>query len=600
MMGFFDWLKRATQISKRSTSNPTNRGGTQSEPSKSRIQQTGSFVAGKEIPSSANMVEPTSGDPYGLGQRLNSIFDSCPHIGAFVEAYAQEMKERYGDDSFLYSDNARGDILKKFIDHLKGEQDKDTLSKAFEYGKANPDKTPAALYAHRLAAEALADLGAVKPLVDVFKNAPAISTKENAASGLMKLGDSLAVEPVLEMFKNTELPDRVRDLAGRVLGEIGNPDVVEPCTEILEADASRYVRDSAALVLGEVGYVNALEPLLDVLADRSEDWMHDQHRNRAALALGKLKDPRAIGPLLDSFLRKDGSRVSRDAIMALEMIGTEEAARALLAAFEGASHDLINISSALSHLKHPQTVEPLIGILRHHSAAEKTKYAAETLGWIGDPRAIDVLVDTAKSDGSDDVRGAAIESVIKMRNHVTNYAELLIGALKGDKDPWVRLKAAKALGDSGDLRAVGPLMEALKDKNWRFRDTATEAIIKIGDQRVSTELRKAIEEDPGLKPNFNEEVRRNWEAFFSTEEPHIVRPKVLVIKFRPQCLRCYASLKEIETASTIAAEGGEIVCSKCREVYDYSASPTKLTLRIRAIPVGYSGPNEKVFDPIKD
>ena len=56
--------------------------------------------------------------------------------------------------------------------------------------------------------------------------------------------------------------------------------------------------------------------------------------------------------------------------------------------------------------------------------------------------------------------------------------EGLIGALE-DSDADVRWKAAYALGEIGDERAVEPLIEALKDSNKDVRENAAEALKKI-------------------------------------------------------------------------------------------------------------------------
>lgn len=54
----------------------------------------------------------------------------------------------------------------------------------------------------------------------------------------------------------------------------------------------------------------------------------------------------------------------------------------------------------------------------------------------------------------------------------------LIKALK-HKDSRVRDIAALVLGDIGDVRAVEPLIQALKDENYSVRSSASEALEKI-------------------------------------------------------------------------------------------------------------------------
>ena len=43
----------------------------------------------------------------------------------------------------------------------------------------------------------------------------------------------------------------------------------------------------------------------------------------------------------------------------------------------------------------------------------------------------------------------------------------------------IRLDAARALGETGDQRAVGPLIDALKDDDWMVREAIKDALKKI-------------------------------------------------------------------------------------------------------------------------
>ena len=81
-----------------------------------------------------------------------------------------------------------------------------------------------------------------------------------------------------------------------------------------------------------------------------------------------------------------------------------------------------------------------------------------------------------------------VEASVKFSKYEKDWeviVERLIQALK-DKDEYVRLGAAGALGELGDLRAVEPLNEALKDKYSNVREIAACALKKIGN-RVKVE-----------------------------------------------------------------------------------------------------------------
>jgi len=77
--------------------------------------------------------------------------------------------------------------------------------------------------------------------------------------------------------------------------------------------------------------------------------------------------------------------------------------------------------------------------------------AARALGRLGDPRAVEPLVQ----------------------------------ALKDDSYPFVREGAAQALGEIGETKAVPPLMKALKEEIWSVRQKAAEALVEIGDMRAA-------------------------------------------------------------------------------------------------------------------
>jgi len=80
-----------------------------------------------------------------------------------------------------------------------------------------------------------------------------------------------------------------------------------------------------------------------------------------------------------------------------------------------------------------------------------------------------------------------ISAMIQMRD-----VEGLIKALKHKK--WnIRRDAAKALGEIGDTRAVGPFIQAiLKEKDDDVKWNAIEALVKVGDEMVVESFIQAL------------------------------------------------------------------------------------------------------------
>ncbi len=70
----------------------------------------------------------------------------------------------------------------------------------------------------------------------------------------------------------------------------------------------------------------------------------------------------------------------------------------------------------------------------------------------------------------------------------------LVKTLAYEKDAIVRRKAAKALGQIGDVRAADPLIVALKDNDYSVRKTAVDALVMLGDARAVEPLIAALKD----------------------------------------------------------------------------------------------------------
>jgi HEAT repeat protein len=106
------------------------------------------------------------------------------------------------------------------------------------------------------------------------------------------------------------------------------------------------------------------------------------------------------------------------------------------------------------------SVEPLIATLSHDDARVR-EYAAFTLSFIDDSRAVDPL----------------------------------LNLFANDKEIGVRTQAARALGRMEEPRAIDPLIAALSDATSEIRQDAAYSLGLIGDPRAIPPL-KAIENDP--------------------------------------------------------------------------------------------------------
>jgi HEAT repeat protein len=223
----------------------------------------------------------------------------------------------------------------------------------------------------------------------------------------------------------------------------------------------------------------AVTPLIKALRD-------DNHLIRwgAAEALGRLKNLRAVRPLLDAL--KDG--VAYDALKgALVAIG-EPAVTALVEALKDDA-PLVRRAAveALAELKGVHAIQWLAEMLRDEKIGVR-EATVRTLGKLGDARTIPSLIEALK-DSSREVRLAAVEALQKFQDE--RVVAALMEALK-DRSKVVRIAAARALGNLGDRRAVLSLLEALNDKDTWLRVAVIEALGKLNDERAITPLLEAL------------------------------------------------------------------------------------------------------------
>jgi HEAT repeat protein len=95
---------------------------------------------------------------------------------------------------------------------------------------------------------------------------------------------------------------------------------------------------------------------------------------------------------------------------------------------------------------------------------------------------------TALSDGQPNVRASVVTSLGMLKDR--RAVPLLIGALQRDDNSYVRWHAARALGELGDARAVGPLqvIEADENEDEIVRSQARTALEKFNNAVRSGQL----------------------------------------------------------------------------------------------------------------
>ncbi len=152
----------------------------------------------------------------------------------------------------------------------------------------------------------------------------------------------------------------------------------------------------------------------------------------------------------------------------------------------------------LGRLGDPRAVEPLIDVLKWESPHARQE-AAKALARIGDQRAIGPLINSFRVESGDTEDITAWQDAAMA---LARFGEPALGPLVAallDHNGNVRACSANALGQLGDPRAVVPLIVMLADSDRWVRIAAIEALGKLRDpgaiEAVAARLTEPTEDD---------------------------------------------------------------------------------------------------------
>lgn len=264
-------------------------------------------------------------------------------------------------------------------------------------------------------------------------------------------------------------PDwRVRQDAALKLGDARHPDAFWPLMAAL-GDADSDVRYLAAYGVARFG-APAVEHLIAALKDPDANV-----RYSAASALGQIGDSRGVEPLITT-LKDPNATVRGYAAEALGVVKDPRGVNPLITALKD-TDSLVRRKAveALGRIKDSRGVEPLIAALKDTDSKVQGN-AAEALAEMKDPRATIALVDALKHEAHSGISGYDADRALRIIG--APAVGPLVLALK-DPDWKVRKDVVYELGEIKDPSAVEPLIAAMKDKVWIVRCTAFEALEDI-------------------------------------------------------------------------------------------------------------------------
>jgi HEAT repeat protein len=144
---------------------------------------------------------------------------------------------------------------------------------------------------------------------------------------------------------------------------------------------------------------------------------------------------------------------------------------------------------------------PALETFKHPSPGEQAAIALASMG----PAAFQPLTDQLDSSNATVRRNAAwaIGELTRMPPGERDGAVPQLITLLGDSDEWVRMAAARALGELRNHTAVPKLIATLSDSEWRVRELVVWALSELKDDRAVAALCSVLLSDVRV------EVRRS-------------------------------------------------------------------------------------------
>jgi HEAT repeat protein len=349
------------------------------------------------------------------------------------------------------------------------------------------------------AAEALGQLGdpkAVPALIEGLEDADE-RVWYACIEAVRKIGDLKAIRKLIDkwrkarFYKDFPLGKQIIEAVSEILGRTSPDD-----------DENREV------------FSNAVNWLIDVVRDTGPDVLisrgyglnqreaFSQMRAAAVEALGKTRNPKAISVLANLFREEYApAEVETAAVHALSNFNTPQVVRTLVKVAAGelaSSKETRKVAiESLGALGDPKAVDTLTKILEKRSEDEGLRiHAALALGRIGDPKAIDTLTRTLENRTEYlGVRKFVADALGNF--HDPRVTDALVKALSCDY--YIARAAAESLKKLRDRRAVEPLIRILESDSGKYsnhpRELAADILGVLGDPRAVPALAKALRDN---------------------------------------------------------------------------------------------------------
>jgi len=377
------------------------------------------------------------------------------------------------------------------------------------------------------------------------------NVRYHAIEALGKLKATDAVDALVEIVESRDF--FLAFAALEALAKIGDARIAPRMVPLLEDE---LLREPAINLLGQLGDESAIAPLTsllntptaptDLIAEALaalSDRYEQQYREGAYIAdlTSREISPTGIQNLLDA-LETPGKENLRSIALVLGWLKRSGVDRALtrlmgrvdlrneiieaLVRHGPATLDLLMAQLSAEDLEVRRSAVVALGRIGDSTATTAlvktlgdeslTIDAANALAEIGDPKAVDGLLDLIGNDDAS-IRQAAVSALNSVIE--PSMSERIIPLLH-DPDPNVRESAVKIAGYFGYPDAAGALLELSHDANERVRCAAIEHLPYVEDERAFEILVEAIKAE---SPDVRAAAAR---ALGTMDTPEVVQPLI--------------------------------------------------------------------------
>jgi HEAT repeat protein len=242
-------------------------------------------------------------------------------------------------------------------------------------------------------------------------------------------------------------------------------------------------------------------------------------------AMGSIDGKEAARILVGYLTSEKNQTVRRSLRRTIRSLGAKDALEYLLKS--GLKHRNPTVrqvtARALGDSKWPEAVQPLIQCLKDRDA-ETQLAVIEALAKLGLEEAFDPLLNLV-SRGSGQEALAALWALGTSGSDDPRIVDAALGVLKGGKPVSLKVQAVNVLGSRRAASALGTLLPLLKDRDWRLRSAAIQALasIRLKDAiepliarlerekgRLAVEVAEALHRITGIDIGFNVALWRDW------------------------------------------------------------------------------------------